>query len=263
MLTRNLDKAKEAYNRNDAKASKDAHDGKFAKEEHQTGQGQYIKSVIYGGLDGTITTFAVVAGVAGASLSNGIVLIMGVANMIGDGISMAIGDYLSSKSEMEYHKNERKRESWEVENYPEGEKRELVELYMAKGMTRKDAEAAVKIISKNKKVWVDVMMVEELGILESDESPVKSAIATFLSFVFFAFIPLIAYVFSSMIPVFAKNTFLAACIMAGATLFTLGAIKTKITGKNWIRSGIEMLAVGGIAAGAAFLVGLLLSGVAG
>ena len=91
---------------------------------------------MYGGLDGIITTFAVVAGVAGASLSAGVVLILGFANLIADGISMAIGDYLSSKSEREYEAAERKREAWEVEHYPEGEKKELVELYEAQGRER-------------------------------------------------------------------------------------------------------------------------------
>ena len=78
---------------------------------------------MYGGLDGIITTFAVVAGVAGASLSSGVVLILGFANLIADGLSMAIGDYLSTKAENEYNKAERAREKWEVENYPEGEKK--------------------------------------------------------------------------------------------------------------------------------------------
>jgi VIT1/CCC1 family predicted Fe2+/Mn2+ transporter len=82
--------------------------------------GQYIKSITYGGVDGIITTFSVVAGTTGAGLSSGIVIILGIANLVADGISMGVGDYLSSKAELEYAISERKRESWEMDNYPEG-----------------------------------------------------------------------------------------------------------------------------------------------
>ncbi len=90
------------------------------------------------------------AGVAGASLSAGVVLIMGFANLFADGLSMAIGDYLSTKAEDEYEAAERRREEWEVEHYPAGEKREMVELYVERGMEEKDAETIVEIISKNR-----------------------------------------------------------------------------------------------------------------
>ena len=122
MITRNLDKAQEAYRHHDPEASKKAHQVGAAPEQHQTGHGQYIKSFVYGGLDGIVTTFAVVAGVAGANLSASVVLILGVANLIADGISMAFGDYLSTKAENEYMAMERVRETWETRNYPEGEK---------------------------------------------------------------------------------------------------------------------------------------------
>lgn len=120
MAQRDLDKAREAYKVGDVKASKEAHSTN-SSEDHKVGQGKYIKSTIYGGLDGIITTFAVVAGVTGASLQVSIVLILGLANLLADGLSMAIGDYLSTKAEIEYQADERKREAWEVKHYPEGE----------------------------------------------------------------------------------------------------------------------------------------------
>ncbi|WP_040212637.1 VIT1/CCC1 transporter family protein [Clostridium polynesiense] len=260
MLSRNIDKAKKAFKNKDIEAAKLAHDAQQGKyEKHNTEQGQYIKSLVYGGLDGIITTFAVVAGVAGASLSPAIVLIMGFANLIADGLSMAIGDYLSTKAEMQYKSLERERETWEVENYPEGEKLELIELYMDKGMSQEDAETVTEIISKNEKTWVDIMMIEELGIIEEEESPVKNAMVTFTSFVIFGFIPILAYVLSRFIPYIAINTFAIACFLTGATLFALGALKVKITEENWIKSGLEMLIVGGLAAGAAYIIGNFLS----
>lgn len=262
MFTRSLEKARDAYSRKDKKASIAAHNKqKNAKEVHRT-NGDYLKSAVYGGLDGIITTFAVVAGVAGASLSIGIVLILGFANLFADGISMAIGDYLSTKSQREYQSAERKREEWESENYPDGEKRELVELYTDKGILREDAKKIVNIICKHKKAWVDIMMVEELGILESKESPLKNAIVTFFSFCIFGFIPLLAFVVTGMIPFIQGMLFQVATVLTCITLFALGSLKTRFTGRNWIVSGLEMLFVGGIAASAAYGIGALLGGLA-
>ncbi|GLC30763.1 VIT1/CCC1 transporter family protein [Clostridium omnivorum] len=263
MITRNLDKARDAFKNKNIEASVKAHQHKNVRaEERHSAAGQYIKSLVYGGLDGTITTFAVVAGVAGAALSPGIVLIMGFANLIGDGLSMAMGDYLSTKSEMEYQTAERERETWEVQNYPEGEKLELMELYINKGMDKEDAKIVTDIISKNKEAWVDIMMVEELGIIEEKESPIKNALVTFASFLVFGFIPLITYVVSKLIPGRGMNLFVASSVLTAATLFTLGALKVRVTGRNWIVSGLEMLLVGGLTAAAAYGIGTLLSGVA-
>lgn len=263
MLTRNLDKAKEAFKNKDIEATKIAHDNKHGtKHEPHSSHGQYIGSLIYGGLDGIITTFAVVAGVAGASLSMGVVLILGFANLLADGLSMAIGDYLSTKAEIEYQQIERERETWEVEHYPEGEKKEMMELYMAKGMNEEDAKSMVDILARNKEAWIDVMMAEELGIVESDESPINNAIVTFFSFLIFGFIPLIAFVSSTFIPGLINSAFLIACVLTGITLFALGALKVKVTEKNWIKSGLEMLVVGGLTAIVAFLIGKVLSGLA-
>jgi VIT1/CCC1 family predicted Fe2+/Mn2+ transporter len=217
---------------------------------------------VYGGLDGIITTFAVVAGVTGAALSAGVVLILGFANLIADGISMAVGDYLSTKSENEYNAMERRREEWEVDNYPEGEKREMVELYTDKGMDPEDAHQVVELLSRNRNVWVDVMMMEELGIIQETESPLSNAVATFLSFAVFGFIPLATYVLAQFIPSIAASSFLVACGLTGGTLFVLGSLKVFITGRNWLKSGLEMLIVGGIASAAAYGVGVLLSGAA-
>ncbi len=259
MITRNLDKAREAYAKRDAQLSKAAHSE--AKETHQK-KGQYLKNVVYGGLDGIITTFAIVSGVAGASLSANIVLILGFANLLADGFSMAVGDFLSSKSENEFQSAERQREEWEVDNFPEGEKKEMVELYVSKGMDKKDAEKAVGLLSKNKQLWVDVMMAEELGIVESAESPLKGSIATFSSFVLLGFMPLVSYVFSGAVPFFRLHSFLVASVLTASILFLLGALKVKFTGRNWFVSGLEMMIVGGIAAILAYAVGAFLSGIA-
>ncbi len=261
MATQRSSEARAAFRSGDAEASKHVHDT-HVPERHRTDQGRYIKSFVYGGLDGIITTFAVVAGVAGASLSSGVVLILGFANLLADGLSMAIGDFLSTKAENDYNRAEREREQWEVENYPEGEKAEMVELYTDKGLSEEDAKTVVDIISKDKKVWVDVMMVEELGIIESDESPFMNGVATFVAFCVFGFVPLGAYVVSLSAKDLQPYTFTSACVLTGITLFALGAIKTRVTGRNWLVSGLETFAVGGVAALAAYGIGVALSGLA-
>ena len=260
MLSRNLDKAKDAFQKRDPEASRAAHDHR-SSEDHRDGGGRYLKSSIYGGLDGIITTFAVVAGVAGASLSAGIVLILGFANLIADGLAMAFGEFLSGKAEREFHAAERERETWEFENHPEGEKRELVELYVAKGLAKEDAEKVVEVFAKKKEVIVDVMMVEELGLFEDDGSPLGNAVATFLSFVTFGFVPLVSYVSTEWLE-WEGDQFGVACGLTALTLFLLGALKVRFTNRSWLSSGMEMMLVGGVAAFAAFGIGHGLSGLA-
>lgn len=260
--SRDLHRAKEAYRQRDSEASIAAHRATEADERHQQEHGQYVKSAVYGGLDGIITTFAVVAGVAGAQLSAGIVLILGFANLLADGLSMAIGDYLSTKSELEYEQAERERERWEVDNYPQGEKQEMVELYVAKGLSEEDAQTVVEIFARNKEAWIEVMMTEELGIVGTDESPVKNGVVTFFSFAFFGLIPLLAYVVARVLPAMEFNTFAVATGLTAVTLFALGALKSRVTERSWIASGVETLLVGGIAAAVAFAVGRLLGGYA-
>lgn len=156
---------------------------------------QFIKSIVFGGLDGIITTFAVIATVAGANLDTDVVILMGFANLVADGISMGFGDYLSSKAELEFAAREMRREQWfvppwpprrqrhsltrpgagvpslgrEFENYPEGERREMVELFTKKGMEESDAEAIITLYSKYPKLYVNLMMYEELGLMPPDE----------------------------------------------------------------------------------------------
>lgn len=232
-------------------------------EPHRPNQGKYLKSIVYGGLDGIITTFAVVTGVAGASLSPKVILILGAANLFADGIAMAFGDFLSTKAENDYHASERDREEWEVENYPQSEREELIDIYLDKGIKQSDAEFLVDILSRYPKAMVDTMMIEELGILEDGESPLGNAIATFLSFVFFGSFPLLIYFigqFAGDSQLLVKHSLLIACSITAITLFTLGAVKARVTGQNRIISGGEMLLIGGLAAGVAYGIGALLEG---
>jgi VIT1/CCC1 family predicted Fe2+/Mn2+ transporter len=187
-------------------------------------------------------------------------LILGSANLVADGISMAIGDFLSTRSEQEYAKAERQREAWEVEHYPEGEKRELVEIYKAKGLAEAEATAIVDIMARHNKAWVDIMMVEELGIVETQESPLKNAVATFLAFAVFGLVPLLMPLGGLLWPALKAASFDLSCGLTALTLFTLGALKSRLTLRAWWKSGLEMMLVGGVAAAAAYGVGVALAG---
>lgn len=226
-------------------------------EPHLHESGKYLRPLVYGGLDGIITTFAVVAGVAGAALAPSIVLILGFANLIADGISMSVGSYLSNRAEHAYHKAERKREAWEIEYYPKKEYNELLEFYEKKGFSKKDTKKLADILFKNKQATLEIMMIEELGIIESENNPFKEAAVTFFSFLGFGFIPLLTYVLSLFFTI--PNQFGVAIVLTALTLFLLGTVKVKVTGQNWLKAGFETLLVGGIAAVAAYGIGYFLS----
>ena len=176
---------------------------------------------------------------------------------------MALGNYLGTKSELEYIKRERQREQWEVDNVPEGEKEEIRDIFRKKGFKGKDLDRATDIVTSDKKVWVDMMMREELGLTVEDKTPVMSAFATFSAFITAGFIPLLAFVVALLIPSLNIQTFPVSVVLTAITLFTKVTIITRVTGLKWWRSGIEMTFVGGIAAVAAYLVGFLLRGIAG
>ena len=223
---------------------------------------KYLPEFIYGGIDGSVTTFAIVAGVTGASLSPTIVLILGFANLFADGFSMAVSNYLSSKSKKEFADKIRKSEEDSIKNIPEEETQEIREIFKEKGFTGQKLDDAVEIITSNQDVWIDTMMKDEFGIFEDTTSPVKNAAVTFVSFNLIGFIPLLAYVLSYFSDFFETNTFTLSIILTSIAFFIVGSVKGRIVEKRWFLSGMETLLVGGVAAIIAYVVGYLLRGLA-
>jgi vacuolar iron transporter family protein len=261
-----LDQAREAFAARNIEASRVAHDAGHiraaAAEEHRKG-GQYIGNVVYGGLDGIVTTFAVVSGVAGASLQPGIVVILGLANLFADGFAMAIGAYLSTRSEQEYYQRERRREEWELEHFPEGERNEMVQVYRSKGYSEEDAKKLVDIQGRDPRLFVDMMMVHELDLLPDDRNPLWSSVATFAAFVIAGSVPMVMYLMGLVVDLPKTAAFPVSLVLTGVALFALGAAKKFVTGLNAFRSGFEMLVIGGLAAAVAYVVGYLLRGFGG
>ncbi|HOJ32961.1 MAG TPA: VIT1/CCC1 transporter family protein [Candidatus Hydrogenedentes bacterium] len=232
----------------------------MAREEHGGTASQYLGEMVYGGLDGIITTFAVVSGVAGADLGAGVVLILGLANLFADGFSMATGAYLSLRSEQEYYDKEREREQWEIEHFPEGERTELLVLYREQGYSEEEAQQMVAIKTREPKRWLDAMMLEELELLRDDRVPLLNALATFVAFIVAGSVPLLVYLLGLVVTIPPQAAFPTSLILSAVALFVLGAAKVLVTRRNPWRSGLEMLLVGALAAGVAYGVGVLLRG---
>ena len=222
-----------------------------------------LEDFVYGATDGAVTTFAVVAGVIGASLSPSVVLILGFANLFADGLSMAVGNYLAAKTRLEYIEKARRREEWEIDNLVEQEKQEIREIYTKKGFKEDLLEEIVRIITSRRKVWVDTMMKEELGLIEdSSRRPLETALTTFVAFNLVGLIPLLPFVamfIAGFALISSSDAFTYSVVLTGAAFFLIGVVKGKIVQKPLIRSGINTLLIGGIAASVAFVVGYLLN----
>lgn len=231
------------------------------KKYSRNRNGKYIKSTVYGGLDGIITTFAVVAGSVGGELSFRVVLILGFSNLLADGFSMAVGDFLSTKSQNEYEKTVRHKKQIDIMQHPEQEANQIKDSFTEQGINEQDADLLVTTLAKYEKPFVNQIMKMEYGSNTTEDSPLKNAIVTFLSFSIFGIVPLLIYVLSMYIPGLLQNAFYIAALLTGMTLFILGAIKSKVTQSNWLRSGFEMLVVGGLAALVAYGVGVILGSI--
>ncbi|MBI4149125.1 VIT1/CCC1 transporter family protein [Candidatus Woesearchaeota archaeon] len=259
---RRIDRARSAFRKKDIQQVLEAHRKQEIQraEEHHKGGGSYVGDFVYGAIDGSVTTFAVVSGVAGASLSPSIVLILGFANLFADGSSMAIGNYLSSKANNEFIRQERQREEWEVQHVPEGEREEIRAIYHAKGFRGKMLEHVTNTITADKKVWVDTMMRDELKLIPDGNSPVRKGLVTFAAFVSIGVIPLISYIVSYFAAAAQAVAYPISIGLTGAAFFLIGSAKTKVTGQSWWREGLMTLLVGGVAAVISYGVGFALSG---
>lgn len=220
-----------------------------------------LEDFVYGSIDGTVTTFAVVAGVIGASLSPSIVLILGFANLFADGFSMAAANYQAQKVRSEYIQMKRKQEEWEIDNLAEQEKQEIRDIYSKKGFKEDLLEEIVRIITSRRKVWVDTMMKEELGLIEEHKKPLESSVSTFVGFNLIGIIPLLPFVIFMISGIESSGAFYYSIFFTALSFFLVGLIKGKIVEKSIWRSGLITLLIGGTAAIVAYVVGNLLNSV--
>lgn len=233
-------------------------EGNYSKKRlddlwHQRTTGRYIGDIIFGANDGIVTTFAVVSGATGGQLAPVVVIIMGVANLIADGISMGLGNYLGQRSERLYAKGQREKEDWEIHHFPEIEKKEISNIFSKWGFTGTDLDRAVTVATSRRDVWIDLMMKHELEINISEaDHPSRKGLATFVSFIIAGAVPLLPFI--AAVP----NAFWWSVGMTVVELFSIGALRSKVTPISWYAAGFEMLGIGSLAAGAAYGLGVFI-----
>jgi VIT1/CCC1 family predicted Fe2+/Mn2+ transporter len=207
---------------------------------------------ILGGVDGVVTTFAVVAGSAGGQLSGAIVIILGLANLVADGFSMAVSNYLGTKSRQEEIRERRSDEFRQIQVYPEGEREEIRQIFELKGFQGDTLNQIVDVVTSDRRVWVDTMMAEELKLSDGSSRPLRAAIATFTAFSICGFVPLIPFILGTS---HFDIKFGMSGALAALTFLALGVGKGAVLGSSPWRSGLQTLGLGGGAAVLAYAVG--------
>jgi VIT1/CCC1 family predicted Fe2+/Mn2+ transporter len=214
----------------------------------------YLRDWVYGGVDGAVTTFAVVSGVVGAELPLRVILILGAANLLADGVSMAAANWLGTRAEHEERAHVEAIERRHIADVPEGEREEVRQIFRAKGLEGDLLERVVETITADHERWVRTMVTEEYGLVADVRSPWLAALSTFGAFVLCGLVPLVPFV------VDARAAFPLAAATTGLVFFAIGSLKSRWSPRAWWRSGLETLAVGAAAASVAYAVGAALAG---
>ena len=213
----------------------------------------YLPDAVYGAIDGTVTTFAVVSGAIGADLSSRVVLILGIANLLADGFSMAAGNFTATKSAADMVERLREQELRHIQLDKEGETREVREIYRAKGFAGEPLETLTRLMTSRRDVWVDLMLAEEYGISAASRSAIRAAGMTFLAFALAGLVPLAPFLLG--IPQ-------APLVAVGLTAFVfaaIGSFRSRWSARSWRSCGVETLAIGMTAALVAYGVGALIA----
>ncbi|MBW3563156.1 MAG: VIT1/CCC1 transporter family protein [Acidobacteria bacterium] len=212
----------------------------------------YLRDWVYGGIDGAVTTFAIVTGVVGAELSARVVLILGVANLVGDGFSMAAGNYSATQTELQQIEHIREIEYRHIRVDPDGEREEVRQIFASKGFEGEDLESAVSVVTGDDDRWVDTMLTDEYGLPLEVRSPLRAATATFFAFILCGIVPLVPWYLGISSP------FDWSVGMTLAVFFGIGSLRSRWSIHPWWRTGLSTLAIGSIAAGLAYAIGYLL-----
>jgi VIT1/CCC1 family predicted Fe2+/Mn2+ transporter len=218
---------------------------------------ELVRDVVIGMSDGLTVPFALAAGISGAVAASHIVVTAGIAELAAGGISMGLGGYLASRTEIEHYASEERREQREVDELPDVERREVLDILHEYGLEEKQARRVASGITADRKRWIDFMMRFELGLERPDPRRVSfGALTIGGSYVIGGIIPLLPYLL-------VANTTEALAISAAGTLVALavfGAVKGMITGVPVFASALQTAVIGGIAAAVAFVLARLVAG---
>lgn len=218
---------------------------------------EYLGEFVYGAIDGTVTTFAVVAGASGAQLGASVVIILGLANLVADGLSMAVSAYLAAKSEKDLYRRER-RTIAEALSDPTEERQLIKQIYRKRGFSGKVLNQIIETIHTDRKQFVDVVMVEEKQMLPETRPPAKIGIYTFIAFITVGSVPLLAYVFNAISNANLTHLFLISSILTVLAFMAIGFLKSKVTHSSRPRAITETLVLGTLAAAFSYILGYLL-----
>jgi vacuolar iron transporter family protein len=224
-------------------------------ERHFTAT-EAVRDIVIGMSDGLTVPFALAAGLSGAVASTSIVVTAGLAEIAAGSIAMGLGGYLAAKTDIEHYDNERKREISETKDVPDREKEEIVDVFRGYGLTEDQIAPIVDSISSEREKWVDFMMRFELGLDKPDRARARnSAFTIATSYIMGGLIPLSPYIIFHQI----KVSLLFSIALTLAALFIFGYIKAHFTGIKPIRGAVQTILVGGLAAGAAFIIARIIS----
>jgi VIT1/CCC1 family predicted Fe2+/Mn2+ transporter len=216
----------------------------------------YLGDFVLGAVDGAVTTFAIVAGAAGASLSSGVATVLGLANVLADGFSMAAGNFLKARADQQTLERFRRMEEMHIDRIPEGEREEIRQIFAGKGFDGKVLEEVVSVITQDRKQWVDTMLREEWGLQLDPPLPWRAALVTFAAFILAGLVPLLPVFVSLHTP--AQQTFAASTVLTGVAFFVIGYIRGRVVEQRAWLSGLETVLIGGAAAALAYFVGVWL-----
>ncbi|KAL8495384.1 hypothetical protein ACS0TY_019506 [Phlomoides rotata] len=228
-------------------------------------KGEFVKSVVYAGLDAIVTSFSLISSISAGHLSSGDVLVLGIANLVADGISMGFGDFVSTSTERDVAVKERGVMEWDVENHRTTQKQHLIQRYQLLGMNATDAALVVNTFAKYPDILVDEKLAVEKGMVgpEQSEKPWKNGLITFVAFVVFGSAPILGFIVLIPFTKSDKIKFVGACVLSAVALALLGIAKAKIAAQNYAASMGITLVNGLIAGSAAYGIGWTLRNVAG
>jgi vacuolar iron transporter family protein len=214
-----------------------------------------LADAILGAMDGAVTTFAIVAGAIGGGFGGVVVIVLGFANLLADGFSMGVSNFLGTKSRTERVERMRRQEERHVREIPEGEREEVRQIFAAKGFSGAALEHVVDTITADRDRWIATMLAEEHGLSLEPTGPWRAALATFVAFVLVGAVPLAVFALPGLT---LPQAFAASCVATGLAFFAVGAVKGHLLDVPPIRSGLETLVLGGTAAGIAYAVARVL-----
>ena len=225
--------------------------------EHHFTATAAVRDVVIGMSDGLTVPFALAAGISGAIASSHIVVTAGIAELAAGGISMGLGGYLAARTDVEHYESEELREETEVQEKPAAEEAEVFGIFRDLGLSDEDARKVTAGVTSDRKRWIDFMMRFELGLEKPDQRRAPVSAATIgASYVIGGLVPLAPYMFIHT----SGPALYWSCMVTFLALAAFGGVKGSLTGVSWLKSAVQTVIIGGVAATAAFLIARWVSG---